>query len=184
ASQDRIPAGCQRRRDPRPARLLADRDVLVVGAVMSVQRTRVLGFALALAALGAGGGCGAYATITNVPVDCSVEDAYDFEMTVSKEQLSAVDLSMVYNAGDTSAGATITTVVDGIPEGALCGAIKALEIKAHHYDDWGALAGFYGFTAGMTYRDESAFEGLSYWARAPGPTGKGYTIELNDANTF
>src|SRR6185369_10814010 len=153
-------------------------------AVMSFQRTRILGFALGLAALGAGGGCGAYATITNVPVDCLVENAYELEMTADAEQLSAVDLSMVYNAGDTSAGAKITTTIETIPEGKLCGASKALEITAHHYDDWGALAGFYGFTAGMTYRDESAFEGLSYWARAPGPTGKGYTIELNDANTF
>jgi hypothetical protein len=142
---------------------------------MSIKRTRVL--VLPVLVLGAAGGCGAYSTIVNLPIDCSVENAYEFEP-------SPVDLSTAYSSGDATAGATISTTVGPIPDGSLCNATTALEITAHHNDDWGALAGFYGFTSGNTYRDESAYQGLSFWARAPGPTGKGFTMEIADANTF
>jgi len=142
---------------------------------MSIPRTSVLILTL-LPALGAAG-CGAYATITNLPIDCSVENAYQFEP-------SPFDPSTAYSSGDMTIGASITAMVGPIPDGALCGATTALEIKAHHNNDWGALVGFYAFTSGNTYRDESAYEGLSFWARAPGPTGKGFTIEVSDANTF
>jgi hypothetical protein len=143
---------------------------------MRLKRSSVLILTL-IPAVGAAGGCGAYATITNLPIDCSVEDAYQFEP-------SPVDLSSAYASGDMTIGATITATVGAIPDGSLCNATTAVEILAHHNNDWGALTGFYNFTSGNTYRDESAYEGLSFWARAPGPTGKGFTIELSDANTF
>jgi len=42
--------------------------------------------------------------------------------------------------------------------------------------------GDYGFS-GPTGRDGSMYEGLSFWARAPGNTTKSFTILLGDANT-
>src|SRR5665213_2210038 len=48
-----------------------------------------------------------------------------------------------------------------------------------HNNDWGSLFGIYGFGP----RDESAYDGLSFWARAPGDTTKAFTILLDDTNT-
>jgi hypothetical protein len=140
---------------------------------MSLKRT---GF-LSVLALGATGGCAKYTTMESLPIDCSVENAYDFDAT-------PVDLTVSYNAWDMTPGSSSTLAVVTIPGGALCSTPTALEFTVSHDNDWGALAGFYSFGSnGQNYRDESAFEGVSFWARAPGPTNKSFTLALDDANT-
>src|SRR5262245_46182089 len=135
---------------------------------MNLNRIGVL-----VAALGAAGGCTAYSTLKVMPLDCNVEGAYEFDPM-------PVPLANSYPAGSLTVGATATAAAETIPEGALCGAMTALVIRAEHNNDWGALAGFYGFGI----RDEGAYEGLSFWARAPGPTNKSFTLSLDDANTY
>ena len=128
-----------------------------------------------LAALGAAGGCTSYSTAVSIPVDCNVESAYEFDV------LTRVPPSNAYSAGSLTVGASSPApVAETIPEGMLCGATTALVIRAAHNNDWGSLVGFYGL--GMM--DESAFQGVSFWARAPGGTNKGFTLALDDANTY
>ena len=70
-------------------------------------------------------------------------------------------------------------------DGARCGSATAGVLRADHCNDWGAL---FGFNVGAP-RDVSAagpqgaFEGFSFWARAPGNTGKSFTLVLDDTNT-
>jgi hypothetical protein len=65
-------------------------------------------------------------------------------------------------------------------------------IRVSHHNDWGINCSFNSFADHTTNpdgswwyfpRDESAWEGLSFWARAPGNTSKGFTLALDDANT-
>jgi hypothetical protein len=51
--------------------------------------------------------------------------------------------------------------------------------RAFHNNDWGSVCGFNNFGT----LNESAYDGLSFWARAPGDTSRGFTISLYDANT-
>jgi hypothetical protein len=76
--------------------------------------------------------------------------------------------------------------IETIPGGPLCGKYtKAGVFRASHNNDWGCLFGNWQFndTETSLARDASAWEGLSFWARAPGNTTKGFTILLNDDNT-
>jgi hypothetical protein len=131
-------------------------------------------FVFVVPALGLGlSGCSAYSTMKDLPLECDVENAYEFDPM-------PVPLANSYPAAsDMTAGIT-TVAVAPIPEGGLCGATTALVITASHNNDWGALAGFYSFGV----RDESAYQGLSFWARAPGPSNKSFTLALDDANTY
>jgi hypothetical protein len=136
---------------------------------MTVNRTCVL-----LLAVGAAGGCTAYSTLTPAVIDCSVENAYQFDPT-------AVPLGNVYTAGDNTPGSTVTAASQTIPDGALCNnTTTALHIQASHNNDWGDLVGFYSFGP----RDDSAYSGVSFWGRAPGSSNKSFTLALDDANTY
>jgi len=136
---------------------------------MGLSRTGVL-----FLALGAAGGCTAYSTLGTATVDCSVENAYDFDPK------QPIPLSNVYSAGDMTPGSSISAAAAMITDGALCGQMTALLIQGSHNNDWGALAGFYGLSA----LDESAYQGVSFWGRAPGATNKSFTLGLDDANTY
>lgn len=128
--------------------------------------------ALALA-LCAALGCSTYSTYKSAPIDCSVMNAYDLDVVDS-------EFMMTYGASDHTTDAGVTPKVEGIPGGPLCGDATALHVVGASYNDWGSLFGFYGFGN----KDESAREGMSFWARAPGNGQKGITILLDDPNTF
>jgi hypothetical protein len=118
-------------------------------------------------------GCTAYATYKPpVPPDCSVMNAYDID------NIDA-ELTMAWSSKDNTDG-SISTDAGTIPGGPLCGDGNVLVVKGDHSNDWGSLFGFYSFGK----KDESTREGLSFWARAPGNTGKGFTILLDDPNTY
>jgi len=139
------------------------------------QRARVVSPALVVAVLG-GLGCSKYPTLkTQSPtVDCAVMNAYDFDPTVIDDGMHT------YGSGDPFADANLTPGHTAIPAGSLCEETTALEFQASGHNDWGDLFGFYGFGP----RDESAYEGMSFWSRAPGATNKSFTISLDDVNTF
>lgn len=127
--------------------------------------------------LGGALGCTAYPTIKpSAALDCSLDTGYD---------LDPVDLSTAFGYGDTTPGAAMTAAFTTLPDGARCSSTSALLITTHHYNDWGAAAGFYGFHATTApSRDESAYQGMSFWARGPGATGKSFNIVLDDFNTY
>jgi hypothetical protein len=135
--------------------------------------TEALGIVLVV--LAGAGGCTAYPTEKNLPLDCSVEDAYDFQ---SIDNFETVGTANLWTAGDTT-NADVSVSVQALTDGPRCGSTAALEILSAHNNDWGSLFGFNNFGP----RDESAWEGLSFWARAPGNTTKGFTVLLDDPNT-
>jgi hypothetical protein len=118
-------------------------------------------------------GCTAYSTYKPpVPPDCSVMNAYDIE------NIDA-ELTKAWSSKDNTDG-SISTDAGTIPGGPLCGDGNVLVVKGDHDNDWGSLFGFYAFGR----KDESTREGLSFWARAPGNTGKAFTLLLDDLNTY
>ncbi len=142
---------------------------------MSVGRTSV---GLALLALGGAFGCNAYPTLKNVPIDCNADSAYDFQYIYSFDTTTAS--LQFYGSGDhPDADVSTTPIVQPLTDGARCGSTTALLLHSYHNDDWGSLFGIYAFGP----RDESAYQGLSFWARSPGNTTKAFTALLDDTNT-
>ncbi|HSY39320.1 MAG TPA: hypothetical protein VLA79_07320, partial [Polyangia bacterium] len=140
----------------------------------NVKLPRLARAAAVALALGSALGCTAYATYKPpVPPDCSVMNAYDIENIDS-------EFMMAWNSKDGTPGGSMSTDAGTNPEGPLCGDANVLVVKGDHNNDWGSLFGFYAFGK----KDESTREGLSFWARAPGNTGKGLTILLDDPNTY
>ena len=131
-------------------------------------------FLVTALSVAAAAGCSPYSTYRNVPVDCTEESAYDVNL------LDSTEFSMAWTSKDGSPNAAMTADVETIPEGPLCGSTTALVARGGGNNDWGSLFGFYGFGK----KDESTQEGLSFWARAPGNTGKGFTILMDDSNTY
>jgi hypothetical protein len=120
------------------------------------------------------GGCTAYATKKNLPIDCSVENAYDIDNIDS-------EFGMSWSSHDGTTDAGFMPAVQTIPDGALCTDTTAFHVTSlNYYNDWGAVFGFYGFGKKI----ETARQGLSFWARAPGNTNKGLTILIDDPNTY
>jgi hypothetical protein len=135
-------------------------------------RPRVWLACMLLLGLGGAVGCGAYPTLRDVPINCSVEDEYEFDPnTVSLDAWCAND--------GTTPGASATSASGTITGGGVCKSSQALVFYASHNNDWGSVCGFNNF--GM--KDEHTYDGLSFWARDPGNTSKGFTISLYDANT-
>ena len=125
-------------------------------------------------ALGSALGCTAYATYKPpVPPDCSVMNAYDID-TIDAEFM------MAWSSKDGTPDASMSTDAGTLADGPLCGDTNVLVVNANHNNDWGSLFGFYAFGR----KDESTREGLSFWARAPGNTGKAFTVLLDDLNTY
>jgi hypothetical protein len=138
--------------------------------------------------LGLGGsvGCETYPTFeAPLPTDCSTEDTYDLHM-VSKFDTAADGSALWGPAGDPFCNGNdggppkaVSLGVETMSDGPRCGSKAALLFRSANCNDWGALAGFSNFGP----RDESAYEGMSFWARSPGNTGKAFSIVLDDANT-
>jgi hypothetical protein len=142
---------------------------------------RALAFALGGAALGGaalGGalGCNAYPTLKNVPIDCTADSAYEFQYIYT---FDTTDPTNFFGSGDHPSDADATTMPEPITDGARCGSTSALVLHTDHNNDWGSLFGIYSFGP----KNAAAYEGLSFWARAPGNTSKGLTILLDDTNT-
>jgi hypothetical protein len=129
-------------------------------------------------ALACGGafGCTAYATNKTVPVNCSVEDAYDFK---SVDNFEMPPMQPMWTTADCTPGALMTVTEASLPDGSRCGSTVALEIQASRNADWGSLAGYNGFGP----RDGSAYEGISFWARGAVDSNKAFTLSLDDPNT-
>ena len=128
--------------------------------------------------LGGSAGCDKYSTFKDVPVECSVEDGYELQPVDSFETIkspadwwSSSD-NLVLDGGTNSD-------VEAISGGSRCDSTAALVLRSSGANDWGAMFGFNNFGP----RDEHLFEGMAFWARAPGNTSKGFTISLDDFNT-
>lgn len=142
---------------------------------MSVGRTSV-GLALFLALAGTLG-CNAYPTLKPVPPDCSADLGYDFQYVYTFDAVSSTNF---YGSGDhPDADVSVAPTVQSLTDGARCGSTTALLLHTEHNNDWGSLFGIYSFGP----RDESPYEGLSFWARSPGNTSKSFTVLLDDTNT-
>ncbi|MGA7741891.1 MAG: hypothetical protein ABSF35_09480 [Polyangia bacterium] len=136
---------------------------------MSLKRTSRAQLLLLLG-LGGAVGCSAYPTFPDASSNCSVDDQYDFDPNPP-----TITFACYFDSTpDASAGATVVTL-DG---NGLCGNQSAQVLTSSHCNDWGSTCN--GSTFGP--RDESAYQGLSFWARAPGNGSKGFTISLYDAN--
>jgi hypothetical protein len=133
-----------------------------------------------LAGVSALAGCRAYSTTVELPVDCSATDAYDF---MSIDPFDTGESPPWFGAGDAlcSDGGGVYDPTPPIMaiEGGRCGSDAALVLRSSGCNDWGALYGDYNFAP----KDASAWEGISFWARAPGETAKGFTLVLGDKNT-
>jgi hypothetical protein len=141
---------------------------------MSLGRKAVVFFLALCGALG----CNAYPTLKNVPTDCNADSAYDFQYIYSFDTTTAS--IQFYGSGDhPDADVSTMPMVQPLTDGARCGSTNALLLHSNHNDDWGSLFGIYAFGP----RDESAYQGLSFWARSPGNTSKGFTVLLDDTNT-
>jgi hypothetical protein len=164
-------------------------------------------------ALGGVSSCSTYSTYKDVPIDCTVENEYDFKSIDSfasaegwfaaadytppaptdggaappdASSLTALWTSMSTSVGTGAVTSGGTSAYTGrmlmsieTPEDPLCGITNAAVFRASHNNDWGGMFGKWNFGA----QDGSPFEGISFWARAPGKTTKAFTLLLDDENT-
>jgi hypothetical protein len=138
---------------------------------------------LLLGGLGSFAACTEYATYRNLPTDCSAEEGYEFDPLNAFEKASDANFWIAGDpfCGDTDAGIprSLSLAVSTMPDGPRCGSKMGLVFRSAQCNDWGALAGYNNFGP----QDKHLWEGISFWARSPGNTGKSFTIVLDDANT-
>jgi hypothetical protein len=121
-------------------------------------------------------GCDTYSTFKNAPIDCTADEGYDFDMKDSSEAGSNPSW---WCSGDDTPGKKAEVAVEAVEGGGRCGSTAATVMRAFHNNDWGSVCGYNNFGK----KDESAYEGLSFWARSPGNTSKSFEITLGDPNT-
>lgn len=154
---------------------------------------RVVGIAAGCMLLFSLGGmivCSKYPTYRAkiAPANCAAEQGFEFGVLDAFDSLrwwSSADYTP--DGGSTSPYIASAQVnVQTIPEGALCKQYTSAGVyQASHNNDWGCIYGFWAFNDinQSVPLDASEWEGLSFWAKAPGPTNKGFTILLDDNNT-
>jgi hypothetical protein len=136
-----------------------------------------------LLVLAGAAGCDPYPTLKNDPVDCTADDGYEF-LTVSN--FETVGDGAFWGSGDSTPDKVVGDDADGnaivrsIPDGPRCDSNAAVVLRAAHNNDWGCL---FGSNSVGAPRDASAYDGLSFWARAPGNTTKGFIVLMDDPNT-
>jgi len=138
-----------------------------------------------LLSLGGATGCGSYPTLRDDPINCSVADGYEYDPIPVSTSVSCYGDPYTFNpdASPESAGTESIDVV------AQCLDAQALVLRTSHFNDWGSGCNFWGFAGYddvqqvMIPRDESAWEGLSFWGRARSGSTMAFTISLTDANT-
>jgi hypothetical protein len=150
-----------------------------------------------LSVLGGAAGCSKYSTFRNLPIDCTEASQYEFGLRLGdfdNDWYGAPDYvpdagvnsvgpvaSMSLKSVPTDAGGGAMTKNVPIPEGPVCGNVTAGVLLASHNNDWGGLFGTWSF--GKTSTNASSWEGIAFWARAPGPTTKAFTLQIDDDNT-
>ncbi len=171
--------------------------------ILLVKFSRVAGLAVGGALLlGASGlsSCSKYQTFRGTGPDCTAEQDYNFwAQGLPGDVLTLDDASTWFQAADYTPDGGVTALDAGrstvayawpptneqIPDLADAGLCteysKAMVFRASHNNDWGGLFGNYQF--GITPLDASAWDGISFWARSPGETTKGFTFILDDDNT-
>jgi hypothetical protein len=145
--------------------------------------------------------CSSYPTYKDVPTDCTVDDGYEFQTIddFSKDNFWFVAPDYVSDAAVPPPDAEKTIAGGGgskyvasqsvslatIPDGPMCGNATAGVFRASHNNDWGGLFGMWSFSDTTTDNRQNAsqYQGISFWARAPGNTSKGFTLLLDDDNT-
>ena len=157
--------------------------------------------------LGLGGlfACSTYPTYKDLPTDCTAENGYelyDQDTTPTDPTLTPLDYSSFghwFSAADytpdggvaVSYGDAASNYVDFAQEnpvdlsqqdGPVCGHTAAIVLRASHNNDWGCLFGPWDFGKDNP-ENASAWEGIAFWARAPGDTSKGITLSLSDDNS-
>jgi len=127
--------------------------------------------------LGLGGaiGCSSYPTFKDVPINCTANEA-EYELDSNSVPLSA------WCSGDPTpkpldGGPAVETPT--LTGEALCGTTQAMVMHSSLDYDWGSLCGWNGIGT----PDHSTYEGMAFWAKAPGNKGKSFTLALDDANT-
>jgi hypothetical protein len=129
-------------------------------------------------------GCDTYSTLKDAPIDCTVDDGYEF-LTLGNNFDNVGD-GVFWSSGDNTPDKVVGDDASGnvsvrtIPDGPRCDSSAAVVLRAAGNNDWGCLFGSNNVGAP---RDASAYEGLSFWARAPGNTTKGFIVLLDDPNT-
>jgi hypothetical protein len=128
-------------------------------------------------------GCSTYPTLKEVPIDCTADDGYEF-LTIS--DFDKEGDAVFWTSGDSTPGRVVGTdnqaLVEHTPDtiGARCDSTAAAVLRAAHNNDWGCL---FGLNTLGAPRDASAYEGLSFWAVAPGNSTKTFLIALDDPQT-
>jgi hypothetical protein len=126
-----------------------------------------------------GGGCDSYPTLKEQQLDCtSAEAGYTFDMLDAAETVGQANW---WISGDDTKkiGATVSVDVEAIEGEGRCGSKAATVFRSAHNDDWGSMYGYNN----LGPVDKSQDDGISFWARAPGNTTKGFTLLLDDPNT-
>jgi hypothetical protein len=140
---------------------------------------------LALGGAAGSAGCSAYSTFKPLPLDCNVESAYDLQVVNSFDTIGPGAFWMAADIADAGTVRSpppytyVASAVEPISDGPRCGSSAALVIRSERNNDWGSL---FGIDIGSP-RNASAYDGLSFWARAPGNTTNAFTILFNDPNT-
>jgi hypothetical protein len=146
------------------------------------RRTLLIGLGLAASACSA-------SPRSPVALDCTQGDGYEFHVVESYEASSLTATPQWYSWGDPTPDASHSLQVgtgiptESIPEGR-CGSQGALVLRSQGHTDYGSGFGQYrcddGCAANTFPNDASGWEGVSFWARSPGETNKGFTFGLND----
>jgi len=140
-----------------------------------------------LLGFGGGVGCSTYATMESAPLDCpAVEAGYVFAYLPGLKETpdDTAGSSSWWGAGDyLPVGGTTRAIPtkEVMPDGERCGSKTAEVLRTSNYTDWGSLFGFSNFVGPK--EGDTSWEGIAFWARAPGNTTKGFTLLLDDPNT-
>jgi hypothetical protein len=144
---------------------------------MKLERASLV-FALGFAGLGFAAGCTAYPTHKSLPLDCNITSRYQFDVIYPFDTVGVADLWSSADSDGGVAPAFVGVTVEPLPDGPRCMSNAALRIESRRNNDWGSLFGVNNFA-----RNASEYEGLAFWARAPGNTSKAFTMLLDDPNT-
>jgi hypothetical protein len=145
--------------------------------VVTRPSARVAAVASRLACL-ALGACSSNIEPRTFELDCSVNDAYEFNV------LQALEGTMTtwFTFGDATPGSVTLQELRPIPEGR-CGSTAALVLTSIGHTDWGAGFGEYQMPTAPV--NAEGFEGISFWARAPvDHTSTGFQLTVHDRNTI
>lgn len=138
--------------------------------------------------LGGGLACSTYSTYKDVAIDCTADQGYQLRF-ISNGASTPTDDPVTGNGNWWSAGDTLPpdggtsnafSTVESIENGGRCGSKTADVLHSSGFTDWGSL---FGYNTLHVPAPGDYYDGLSFWARAPGDTSKGFTIILGDPNT-